>query len=596
MRIETVTGASRQDGSYPRPQLVRSAWTDLCGEWEFEFGEIRPDPSQPFSRTITVPFPPESPASGIADPGFHSLMWYRRSVSVDDVAATEHAPGNQLLVHFGAVDYRADVWIDGQHAVHHEGGHTPFTARVESAGGFEIVVRVEDDPRDLGQPRGKQDWAERPHAVWYERTSGIWQTVWMESVPDQHISHLAWRPNVVDAQVSLSVELAQRPTAGTRLRLALSGGTPLAAQTIDLTELRSTVVVPISALRNGQALEDYLWSPAHPFLIDASLELEVPDQASDFVGSYLGLRSVGEGRGRFLLNDRPHAIGAVLSQGYWPQSHLTAPSADALRAEVELIKALGFTTVRVHQKIEDPRLLFWADRLGLMVWEEMPSAYEFTAVSSARLIREWIEVVRRDSSHPSIVAWVPINESWGVQQIAADAQQQDLVRVLYHLTRSLDPTRLVISNDGWEHIRSDLLTVHDYENVAERLLASYETESATRQSLDGISPNGRRTFVGTVEEMSYTATKPVVLSEFGGVSLEPNGDATWGYRLVPNLEHLEEHLRGLFTAVHDSEGLAGWCYTQLTDTGQETNGLADENRVPKLPVERIRALVEGSAL
>lgn len=602
VRNTSATGSSEQDGSYPRPQLVRPGWLDLGGIWEFEFDDADKgrdhgwvNGQEPFSRSITVPFPPESPASGIGDSGFHHVMWYRRSVTADEVAAIGHRPGRRLLLHFGAVDYRADVWVTGQHIVHHEGGHTPFSAEIpDASAGFEIVVRVEDDPRDLAQPRGKQDWAEQRHVVWYDRTSGIWQPVWIESVPHQHITHVAWRPSVAEAQAVLSIELAERPHPGTRLRVAIRAGDEvLADQSVSLTEPHSVVVVSVGALRNGQALEDYVWSPERPTLMDASLELEVPGQDQDAVASYLGFRDIGEGGGRFLLNDRPYEIRGVLSQGYWAESHLAAPSYGALRDEVELIKALGFTTVRVHQKIEDPRFLYWTDRLGVLVWEEMPSAYEFSATASVRLVNEWSEVVRRDISHPSVVVWVPCNESWGVQHLATNACQQDLVRALYHLTKGLDDTRLVISNDGWEHTRSDLLTVHDYENDAVRLLASYGTPESIRQSLDGIAPSGRRMLVGTAEEQAYTAAKPVVLSEFGGVSIEPTGSGTWGYRLVKSHDHLEEHLVGLFAAARESSGLAGWCYTQLTDTAQETNGLADENRVPKLPAERIRTMVEG---
>ena len=603
MRDTSATGASEQDGSYPRPQLVRPAWLDLAGAWEFEFDDANEGRNggwatsqEPFSRSITVPFPPESRASGIGDSGYHHVMWYRRFVTAEEVAAAGHRPDRSLLLHFGAVDYRADVWAAGKYITHHEGGHTPFFAEVpDASAGFEIVVRVEDDPRDLAQPRGKQDWSEQRHVVWYDRTSGIWQPVWIESVPRQHIAHLGWRPSIAEAQATLSIELSERPRPGTRLRIAIrKGDDVLADQSVTLTEPNSVVVVSIGALRNGQALQDYIWSPERPTLLDATLELEVPGQEADLVASYLGFRDVGEGGGRFLLNDRPFEIRGVLSQGYWSESHLAAPTHDALRAEVELIKALGFTTVRVHQKIEDPRFLYWTDRLGVLVWEEMPSAYEFSATASARLVTEWCEVLRRDGSHPSVVVWVPFNESWGVHHLATSARQRDLVRTLYHLTKGLDDTRLVVSNDGWEHTRSDLLTVHDYENDAVRLLASYGTPEAILRSLDGIAPSGRRMLVGTAEEQAYTAAKPVVLSEFGGVSIKPTAGETWGYRHVESRDHLEEHLAGLFAATHASDGLAGWCYTQLTDTAQETNGLADENRIPKLPAERIRAMVEGN--
>lgn len=594
--------ASAQDGAYPRPQLVRSGWRDLSGTWGFAFDDDdagldrgwQNDP-EAFTAKIVVPFPPESRASGIGDTGFHRVLWYRRTVTAAEVAATGHAGDRRLLMHFGAVDYRADVWVAGAHIASHEGGHTPFSAEVPSpAGDFDVVVRVEDDPADLAQPRGKQDWEEKPHVVWYDRTSGIWQPVWLESVPRQHVTRLSWRPNVAAAEVAVGIELATPPQPGTRARVTLRlGGAVLAEHSVLLSQPDSHIRVSVDALRNGQALDDYLWTPETPTLIDAELVLDAPGQEPDRIASYFGFRDVGEGSGRFLLNGRSHVIRGVLSQGYWPDSHLAAPDAGALRAEVELIKDLGFTTVRVHQKIEDPRFLYWTDRLGVLVWEEMPSAYEFSDTATARLVREWTEVVRRDSSHPSVVAWVPFNESWGVQHVSTSPRQQQLVRTLYHLTKALDDSRLVISNDGWEHTRSDLLTVHDYENDPARLLASYSTVEATRTSLDGIAPSGRRMLVGTPEEAESTATKPVILSEFGGVSIEPPEPGSWGYRLVPTHDHLEQHLQALFSAAQQSEGLAGWCYTQLTDTAQETNGLTDERRVPKIPAERIRSLVQG---
>jgi beta-galactosidase/beta-glucuronidase len=600
---EAMPIASACDGRYPRPQLVRTTWADLSGIWGFAFddgddgvadGWVH-DPTA-IAGTITVPYPPESEASGVHDPGYHRVLWYRRTVTADEVAASGHQPGRQLVLHFGAVDYRADVWVDGSHLAHHEGGHTPFSVEVPEDGSFELVVRAEDDPHDLAQPRGKQDWELEPHVIWYPRTSGIWQPVWLESVPQQRIERLSWHPRIAEAEVTVGLELAARPAPGTHARIRLSlDGELLADHTTLLTRRDSTVRVSVDALRNGQSLDDYLWSPERPTLIDADVELTAPGHTPDRVASYLGFRDVGEASGRFLLNGRPHAVRAVLSQGYWPTSHLAAPDADALRAEVELIKELGFTTVRVHQKIEDPRFLYWTDRLGLLVWEEMPSPYEFSDTSAARLIREWIEVVRRDASHPSIVAWVPLNESWGVQSIAVNARQRDLARTLYHLTKTFDETRLVISNDGWEHTRSDLLTVHDYENDPTRLLASYATDDDTRRSLHGLAPNGRQTFVGTPAETEMTATKPVILSEFGGVSVRHSEPGSWGYRLVASNEDLERHLTALFAAVQQSAGLAGWCYTQLTDTAQETNGLTDAHRVPKVPAERIRAIVQGTS-
>ncbi|MFT4284978.1 MAG: glycoside hydrolase family 2 TIM barrel-domain containing protein [Protaetiibacter sp.] len=595
--------ASTQDGRYPRPQLLRPHWADLTGTWAFAFDDEDeglalgwPHRPEAISGTITVPFPPESEASGVHDQGYHRVLWYRRTVGADEIAAAGHAPGRRLVLHLGAVDYRADVWVDGSHLARHEGGHTPFSVELPGDGPFELVVRAEDDPHDLAQPRGKQDWEREPHVIWYPRTSGIWQPVWLESAPPQRIMRLGWQPSIARAEVAVALDLAAPPAPGTRAHIRLTlDGELLAEHTALLTRTDSVVRVAVDALRNGQALGDHLWSPERPTLVDAEVELTAPGHEPDRVASYLGFRDVGEADGRFLLNGLPHVVRGVLSQGYWPSSHLAAPDADALRAEVELVKELGFTTVRVHQKIEDPRFLYWADRLGLLVWEEMPSAYEFTDASASRLVREWIEVVRRDSSHPCVVAWVPLNESWGVQHIAGDERQRALSRTLYHLTKTLDETRPVISNDGWEHTRSDLLTVHDYQNDPARLHASYATDDDARRSLAGATPNGRQTFVGTAEEAEATGAKPVILSEFGGVSVRRREPGSWGYRLVSSNDDLERHLTALFAAVHGSEGLAGWCYTQLTDTAQETNGLTDARRVPKLPAERIRAIVQGSS-
>ncbi|MGB4136737.1 MAG: glycoside hydrolase family 2, partial [Microbacterium sp.] len=382
MPQESLTSASSQDGRYPRPQLVRASWADLSGPWRFAFDpddrgvrdEWAKDPSA-IAGEIIVPFPPESPASGIGDTAYHRVLWYRRTVTTTEVAEAGHTDGRTLLLHFGAVDFRADVFIDGERVGSHEGGHTPFTVVVPERGasGFDLVVRAEDDPHDLAQPRGKQDWAERRHVVWYDRTSGIWQPVWLESVPRRHVASLVWHADPDAATVRLAVELDGPPTPGSRLsvRLARAGET-VATQSAEISGDRATMTLALPGLRNGQARDEWLWSPDRPNLVDAQIELTVPDGETDRLGSYLGIRSVGADAGAFLVNDRPTPIRAVLSQGYWPQSHLAAPDADALRSEAQLVKDLGFTSVRVHQKIEDPRFLFWADRLGLLVWAEMP--------------------------------------------------------------------------------------------------------------------------------------------------------------------------------------------------------------------------------
>lgn len=594
--------ATAQDGTYPRPQLVRSQWRDLTGPWAFAFDDddrgVRegwhetPD----LDREIIVPFPPESPASGIHDTSSHSVLWYHRSLSAADLDAAGHAQGRRLLLRFGAVDYRAVVWVNGQRVGSHEGGHTPFsvdiTDAVRSSGAQEVVVRVEDDPADVAQPRGKQDWREQPHVIWYHRTSGIWQPVWLESVPDTAVEWVHWRSDLAAGRVYARIGLSGTPAEHVAVDVELHRGQSVLARTIVHSSAAEVeVVLSLSELANGQAYEELLWSPEHPRLIDARIRVVDGDVELDAVSSYLGLRTTAVERRAFLLNDRPRYIRSVLNQGYWPDTHLAAPSAAALRQEVELIKDLGFNAARVHQKFEDPRFLYWADRLGLMLWSEAPATFTFTPVSAQRTVREWLEVVHRDFSHPSIVTWVPLNESWGVQHIAHDERMLHFARSLVHLTKALDPTRPVVSNDGWEQADTDILAIHDYEGDGAVMRARYRDRAAIDELVDGVGPAGRRlVLTGDVSDL------PVMLTEFGGISYDVlSVQDSWGYTDATSAEDFGTRLRSLMDAVHDSSALAGYCYTQLTDTLQETNGLVGADRTPKLPVEQIREIMRGSA-
>jgi beta-galactosidase/beta-glucuronidase len=584
---------------------MRRSWRDLSGDWGFRFDDHREgldagwQRNPRFDRTIVVPFPPESPASGIDDPGYHPVAWYHRELTADDLTAAGDTGGNgRLLLHFGAVDYRCQAWLNGIFLGGHEGGHTSFqldiTHAVDSARTTQtLVVRAEDEPLDVSQPRGKQDWLPEPHSIWYQRTTGIWQGVWLEAVPSVSIDSLHWVPDIPNASVHLSLRLSRWPDAGARVAVELSyAGEPVGSVAVPADGAQVDAVVPLSRQRNGQGYEAMLWSPEHPRLLDARVTLLHGDEEGDTVFSYLGLRSVAVARGAFLLNDRPYYLRSVLSQGYWPDSHLAAPSVDALRAEAQLIKDLGFNGARVHQKVEDPRFLFWADRLGLLLWGEMPSTFEFTAASMTRTVAEWSEVIDRDLSHPSIVTWVPLNESWGVQHIAHTPAMRDFARGLYHLTRALDPSRPVISNDGWEHLDSDIWSVHDYEASPEVMRERYADATAVERLFNGMGPAGRR--IRLTAEPSEG--QPVMLTEFGGIQFsvdEPATDA-WGYSQASSAEDFAERVGSLVEAVRSSGVLAGFCYTQLTDTMQEANGLCDENRVPKLPTADI-ALMMGAA-
>jgi hypothetical protein len=313
------------------------------------------------------------------------------------------------------------------------------------------------------------------------------------------------------------------------------------------------------------------------------------------VASYLGLRTVSAHGRSFGMNGQPYYLRSVLNQGYRPQTHLATRGTEELRGEVELIKAMGFNAVRVHQKAEDPRFLFWADRLGLMVWAETAGAYEFSTRAISMLTTEWLAMVRRDRSHPSIVCWVPLNESWGVQDISADPAQQAYARALADLTRALDPTRPVMSNEGWEHVDSDILGLHDYTVDPDHLRARWATRQSTHESVLAVhGPQGRRAILSDAQREAFLAGRtPLMISEFGGISLSEAAQ-TWGYGNVSSVSDYATVLTGLFEALRSSTEVVGFCYTQFMDTALETNGLVYADGTPKLSPLDIRLIVTGS--
>jgi hypothetical protein len=302
----------------------------------------------------------------------------------------------------------------------------------------------------------------------------------------------------------------------------------------------------------------------------------------DSARSYTALRSIGVQGDKFVLNGRPYQARMVLDQGYWPESGLTAPDDAAYRRDVELAKAMGFNGVRKHQKIENPRYLYWADVLGLMVWEEMPSAYRFTRISI-----EWTEAMERDISHPCIVAWVPFNESWGVPDLPDSPAQRHYVQALYHLSKTLDPTRPVIGNDGWESVATDIIGIHDYDDQPERMALRYGTDEVPRL-FKRERPGGRLLLLEGGQ-----ADQPIMLTEFGGIAFSEDPTCTWGYSRSGSPEEFGLQYAHLLRVVRSLPLLAGFCYTQFTDTYQEANGLLYMDRTPKVPIEQIALATRG---
>lgn len=592
IRATASTECDRHGRGYPRPQFRRAEWTSLNGEWEFALdaeGVRQHVDEVEWNRRIVVPFSPETPASGIGEAGFFRAAWYRTRCELPQGPA-----GYRWMLHFGAVDWRANVWVNGICAGCHEGGYTPFSFDITdllSGSSCEVVVHIEDDPHDLAKPRGKQDWQLEPHSIWYPRTSGIWQSVWLERVPPTRIGRVAFTPNLSRWEIGVQVWLdgERRPD----LRLAVrfrSRGTMLAADTYTVISGEVHRGVALSDPGIDDSRNELLWSPSAPNLIDVDLELwgdrgELVDQ----VRSYVALRTAAVQGDRFLLNGRPYLLRMVLDQGYWPDGGLTAPDDAALRTDIELARAMGFNGVRKHQKIEDPRYLYWADVLGLVVWEEMPSAYRFTSQSIERLSREWTAVIQRDYSHPCIVAWVPINESWGVPNLPDIPRERHYVQALYHLTKTLDPTRPVIGNDGWESVATDIVGIHDYDDQPSRIAKRYRADEVLPRLFKRERPGGR---LLVLEGQSH-ADLPVMLTEFGGIALARQRTGEWGYTICQTPEDFARHFRGILDVVRNLALLAGFCYTQFTDTYQEANGLLYADRTPKIPVEEIARAILG---
>ncbi|MDF2959434.1 MAG: glycoside hydrolase family 2 sugar binding protein [Paenibacillus sp.] len=581
--------AARQE--YPRPQFERQEWVNLNGEWEFEFDDSRVGGkerwhcgSTSFSKRIQVPFTFQSPLSGIGDNEFHDLVWYRRSFTVPSAWN-----GKRVHLHFGAVDYLATVWVNGEQVAFHEGGHTPFSADITDAlqpGDNILVVKAEDFSRDISLPRGKQYWLPKSARIFYTRTTGIWQTVWMEPVNDSYLEKVRMTPDIDQGLLELrTIVKGHSKSDDLRLKVEISfENEPISEDLYWLKENDETRSLVLQDYLNFRRC--HLWSPESPSLYDIRFTLIKNGKEVDRVSSYFGMRKISVENGRVMLNNQAYYLRMVLDQGYFPDGNLTPPSDEAIRRDVELTKEMGFNGARKHQKIEDPRFHYWCDKLGLIMWGEAANAYQYSTEYTRRFTKEWQEAIDRDYNHPCIVAWVPLNESWGVWNIRTSVLEQQHALTMYHLTKSLDSSRLVVSNDGWEHMKTDLCTIHDYEPSQEVLEERYSTVD---RAINSIRNHNRQTFAGG---MKYEG-QPILVTEFGGIAFKKSDWEGWGYSGADNEEDFLKKLKATVDPMLTSPVVDGFCYTQLTDVEQEINGLLTYDREPKAPVEKIREIIAG---
>lgn len=574
---------------YPRPQMYReeSSWTDLNGIWDYRTDDqnigIRDHWQEGFTSDlqIRVPFAPEAPLSGIGDPAVHKQVWYHRNIFL-----TKFQMKGRILLHLEGSDYQTTVYLNGCRIDDHKGGYTRFTCDITKSsreGENQLVIQVKDS-LDASQPRGKQRWKKDNFGCWYVQTTGIWKSVWLEYVSETYIHSLKLTPNV-QAQM-LKVEFTLNQAFSGKFRFAASfEDMPVSELTIQAAGLRGWVELPIRSL-DVDEWGVKLWSPEAPNLYHLTVTMMADDTVCDQIESYFGMREIRIEGDHIYLNDRPLYQKLILDQGYWKGSLLTPPDLDAMITDIRLVKEMGYNGLRKHQKVEDDRFYYWCDRLGLLVWCEMPSAYEYSDDMVSAVCSQWAEIVLQHYNHPSIIAWTPLNESWGIPRVKVDPMQQHLSCAMYHLTHSLDNTRPVISNDGWEHTESDLVTLHDYDENGESIFRKYSKDMDDYLG-NRASFNHYKTLFAQGHQYKG---QPVIISEYGGIAMAHDG-VGWGYgEKVEDGEAFLKRFECTHRAILSIPKCRGFCYTQLTDVQQEVNGLLHEDRTPKVSLEKIRAI------
>lgn len=559
--------------NYPEPRARRKIWQSLNGEWQFKFGD---DGS--YNLKIVVPYAYQCEASGIGDPSKHEILWYRRKFELTkDMKSCE-----TVYLNFLAVDYECTVYVNGRFALYHEGGYGGFGADIHkyliNEKEQEIEIRVYD-PMSRIYPRGKQNWQEGRQRCWYHATSGIWQSVWLSGADGDYMTDVRFETDVAKTQACAYVQTIY----GTADEITATVKTPHeATQSYSSSVKKDGRLMLNMAFQKPDCIDDiHLWTVAHPKLYETTLQIKKDGRVLDEIQTYFAFRKVDTQNGRVNINDRPEELRMVLNQGYFEKSGLTALSPENYKEDILLAKKMGFNGMRIHQKAEDPWLYYYADTLGMYLWAETPSAYAFTPETTKSLLDLQQDLVRSVYNSPGVIAYVPFNESWGVKEIRHDKKQQSLAKAAYCLIKSLDDTRLVVTNDGWENLEmSDIIGIHDYSKYG------YEFKEKFGETSESLVPAGRRLMV----QGDKLAGQPIMLSEFGGVTLTT--DSGWGYNGAENNEEaFMERLERLFKNVASCD-FCGWCYTQLTDVEQETNGLLNAAHYPKFDLERIRGIIE----
>ena len=623
--MENLREANIPRPEYPRPQFVREGnWINLNGEWDFSFDDAdiglkerwyKKENSKNFDRKIMVPFCFQSKLSGIEDNSFHDIIWYRRVFDIP-----KKFNDKKVLLHFGAVDYRCLIYLNGECVGSHEGGFVGFSLNITKflEGSNVLVVRVEDPSDDLEIPRGKQFWKTEIETIFYPRVSGIWQTVWVEFLsPDYSIDNVKITPDIEKSEVIFEVNIEGQGFPKLSLGInILSGNQSIAQDTINLD-----FIGKIGRRKNKKVLKEkiellsrkmfydnpfrfkfrvkipedqlVLWDINSPNLYDFSLKIqnEETGEIYDEISSYFGIRKIsledGNKQKRIFLNDKPLYQKLFLVQGYWPDSLYTPPSDEHIKRDIQFVIDFGFNGLRTHQKTFDPRFLYWCDKMGVLVWGEIGNCYRFSVKSQLRLINEFVAEIERDYNHPSIIAWVPLNEGWGVSGAEKDPKRGYYTSSLYFLIKSIDSTRLIIDDDGWWHTEhNDICTRHFY-STTDLLPATLDEEISSHKT------SAPKPYLKPSEYKG----EPIIYSEIGGFGFDFKEDISkkWGYGgLIEDPEELFERVLTLLKEFDvRKEWIQGFCYTELYDQFQEINGLLTFDREPKFPPKKLKEKLDA---
>lgn len=580
--------STRQE--YPRPQFRREKWQNLNGEWQFAFDDEKngslmgyPTGRIHLNKKINVPFTYQSEASGIGDAAQHDCVWYRRTFVTDDSLKN----GNVLLC-FNGCDYRADIWVNGYLAITHTGAYTAFKADITkylTDGENTLVVRCED-PLSMTTPRGKQSYKPngKRFACWYTPSTGIWQSVWLERFDEDCIDEYSLFADTDKKQIYGDVTVLYSVADTLKIK-AEFGGKIIAEHIVSLRQNNPRTDYAVEVASPEENLR--LWTPETPALYNVTFTLLRGEQVLDVCRARIGMRkiSVNE-QGQICLNDKPFYQRLILDQGYWAESDLTPPSAEALKQDIVLAKSMGFNGARKHQKTEDPYFNYYAEELGFVTWCEMPSAYDFCDKLVRNVAAEWAQIVSEAKNATSNICYVPFNESWGIGLMKTDKRMQAIATALYYIAKSMDQTRVVSTNDGWENLNeTDVVSVHDYAYDDEEFDKKY-----IRADINSLAPAGRAQFV---DGAKYHG-QPILFTEFGGIAMrgDEKGE-NWGYgEGASGAEEFYTRVRNLVRGIKRCK-FQGYCFTQLTDVQQEVNGILDYAHKPKFDAEILKAIFES---